>query len=210
MDMVPLSGRTNRSLWLAIMFGIATAGFGFAGDIWTPRPVGVASVHPSAPPSTKQVPGHELAPAAALPVLDAVEIKPSEGEVVSVLEVSSTTVAGATTVRLRRSAASARSDGDLRLLVDGSVPSTVGAVTIDIRAPSGSLLASTVVPSVDDERPGLGGTSRVGNGSLRGQLVVPGLVPPGGWQVKITWRDGSDGTLLSVVQRIPAVNLGRV
>lgn len=208
-DLVPLTGRTHRWLWLAITLGIAIVGFGFAGHIWTPPPIVVASIEASAPPSIGQVPGPNAAPVVALSVLNPAEKRPSEGEVVSVLEVSSITVGGSTSVRLRRSAASGQSGGAVRLLVDGYAPSNVEAVTIDIRTPSGSLLASTVVPLVGDERPGSGGRPRVEIGSLRWQLVVPGPIPPDGWQVKITWRDGSNGSLGSVVQRIPAVNLGR-
>lgn len=208
-DLVPLTRRTDQWLWLAITLGIAIVGFGFAGHIWVPPPIGVRSVESSAPPSFGQVPGPNAAPGVVLAVLDPAQEKPSEGEVVSVLEVSSTTVAGPTSVRLRRSAAPGPSGGEVRLLVDGYAPSNVQAVTIDIRTASGSLLASTVVPSVGDERPGSGGGPRVGIGSLGGQLVVPGPIPPDGWQVKITWRDGSNGSLGSVVQRIPALNLGR-
>jgi hypothetical protein len=189
LDLVPVTGRTGRWLWLGITVGIAIVGFGFAGHIWTRGP--------------------NAAPVVALTVLNPAEREPSGGEVVSVLEVSSATMAGSTFVRLLRSAASGQSRGDVRLLVDGYAPSNVEAVTIDIRTPSGSLLASTVVPSVGDERPGSGGTPRVGNGSLRWQLVVPGPIPPDGWQVEITWRDGSNGSLGSVLQWIPAVNLGR-
>lgn len=208
-DLVPVTGRTNPWLRLAITMGVAIVGFGFAGHICTPPPIGVASVESSAPPSIGQVPGPNAAPVVALTALHPAEKMPSEGEVVSVLEVSSSTVAGSTSVRLRRSAASGQSGGAVRLLVDGYAPSNIEAVTIDIRTPSGALLASTVVPSVGDERPGSGGRPRVGIGSLRWQLVVPGPIPPEGWQVKITWRDGSNGSLGSVVQRIPPVNLGR-
>jgi hypothetical protein len=209
-DLVPLSGRTNRSLWLAITFGIAIVGFGFAGHIWAPPPVVAESVDSSALPPTGQGLGPNPSPAVALTGLNPAEISPSDGGVVSVLDVSSTTVAGSTTVTLRRSAGSSRSEGDVRLLVDGSAPSDVDSVTIEIRAASGSLLASTFVPSVRDERLGLGGRPRVGIGSLRGQLVVPGPIPPDGWQVTISWRDGSNGSLGSVVQRIPTVNVGRI
>jgi hypothetical protein len=208
-DLAPVTRRIDRWLWLAITLGIAIVGFGFAGHIWTPLPVGVASVESSALPSIGQVPGPNAAPVVALTDPNPAEQKPSNGEGMSVLEVSSTTVAGSTSVRLRRSAASGRSGGDVRLLVDGYAPSNVESVTIDIRTPSGSLLASAVVPSVGDERPGSGGRPRVGIGSLRWQLDVPGPISPDGWQVKITWRDGSNGSLGSVVQLIPAVNLGR-
>jgi hypothetical protein len=204
-DLVPHPGRTDRWLGLAITLGIAVIGFGFAGRIWTPPPAGAASVESSTPPSIGQVAAPIPAPVVALPVLNSAEKKPSGGEVASVLEVSSTTVAGSTSVSLRRSASSGLSGADTRLLVDGYAPTNVEAVTIEIRTPSGSLLASAVVPSVGDERAGSDGRPRVGIGSLRWQLVVPGPIPPDGWQVEITWRDGSNGSLGSVVQRIPAI-----
>ena len=122
-DLVPLTGRTDQWLWLAITLGIAIVGFGFAGHIWAPPPIGVRSVESSAPPSFGQVPGPNAAPVVVLTVLNSAQEKPSEGEVVSVLEVSSTTVAGPISVRLRRSAASGQSGGDVRLLVDGYAPS---------------------------------------------------------------------------------------
>jgi hypothetical protein len=195
-ELVPLTGQTSRWLWLAITLGIAVVGLGFTGHLWSPPPIG-------------QVPGPNAAPVVALTVLNPAEKMPSEGEAVSVLEVSSATVAGSTSVSLRRSAASGQSGGDARLLVDGYAPSNVEAVKIDIRTTSGSLLASAVVPSGGDERAGSGGRPRVGIGSLRSQLVVPGPIPPDGWEVRITWRDRSNGMLGSVVQRIPAVTLGR-
>jgi hypothetical protein len=208
-ELVPLTGQTSRWLWLAITLGIAVVGLGFTGHIWSPPPIGVASVESATPPSIGQVPGPNAAPVVALTVLNPAEKMPSEGEAVSVLEVSSATVAGSTSVSLRRSAASGQSGGDARLLVDGYAPSNVEAVKIDIRTTSGSLLASAVVPAGGDERAGSGGRPRVGIGSLRSQLVVPGPIPPDGWEVRITWRDRSNGLLGSVVQRIPAVTLGR-
>jgi hypothetical protein len=206
-DVVPVTGRTEQWLWLAITLGIAIVGFGFAGHIW--RPPGVASVESSAPTSIGQVPGPSPTPVVALTVLTPSENTPFGGETVSVFEASSATVAGSTSVRLRRFAASGQFGNAVGLLVDGFAPSNVEAMTVDIRTNSGSLLASTVVPSVGEERPGSGGGPRVGIGSLGSQLVVPGPIPPDGWQVRITWRDRSNGLLGSVVQRIPAVTLGR-
>src|SRR6185295_1799443 len=46
-DLVPLTGRTNRWLWLAITLGIAIVSFGFAGHIWTRPPMSVVSVESS-------------------------------------------------------------------------------------------------------------------------------------------------------------------
>jgi hypothetical protein len=74
------------------MLGIAIAGFGFAGHIWTPPRIGVGSVESSTPPPIGQVLGPSAAPVVVLTVLNPAENEPSDGEVVSVLEVSSTTV----------------------------------------------------------------------------------------------------------------------
>jgi hypothetical protein len=112
-DLVPLTGRTDRWLGLAIALGIAVIGFGFAGRIWTPPPAGAASVESSTPPSIGQVAARIPAPVVALPVLNPAEKEPSEGEVASVLEVSSTTVAGSTSISLRRSAPSEQSEAIL-------------------------------------------------------------------------------------------------
>ena len=132
------------------------------------------------------------------------------------LEVSVTTIDGSTyrlargfvlgagpRVSLWRSVVTEESGGAVELVVEGYARSTIEAVTIDVRARSGRLLGSAVAPNeVDDERPGSGGGRRLGLGSFRARIVVPGPIQTGGWQVDIAWRDGSDGSSGSAAQMV--------
>ena len=89
-------------------------------------------------------------------------------------------------------------------MVDGHAPFDVATVTIDVRTTSGSLLASAVVPTMGDDRPGTDGLPRVGYRTLAWHIDVPGPIPADGWWVEMTWRDDSEASLGSVTQRIPA------
>ena len=90
--------------------------------------------------------------------------------------------------------------------VDGYAPATIGTLTIEIRTRSGRLLGSADAPNaVDDERPGSDGGMRLELGSFHQQIVMPGPIPTSGWQVEITWRDGSDGSSGSAFQLVPAI-----
>jgi hypothetical protein len=206
-DRVRATGRTDLWLGLAIALGIAVIGLGVAGRIGAPSRTGNASIESAAPPSIGLV-AAPMAPAiVATPLPSPAAKEPSEGDVALVFEVSSTTQAGSTSVRLQRSTASEGSGRNATLMVDGLAPSDVSSVTIDIRTLSGSLLASAVVPTMGDDRPGTDGQPRVGYRSLAWQLVVPGPIPADGWWVEMTWRDGSNGSLGSVTHRIPTISL---
>ena len=200
---VRVSGRADRRLALAIAVGVAVIGLGITGRIGTSPSRADASIGSAAAPSI----GHVSTPmpaaivAAATPSPTAAA--PSADTFVAVFEVSSITRAGSTAVRLQRSIVSAGSE-DVTVMVDGHAPFNVATVTIDVRTTSGSLLASTVVPTMGDERPGIDGLPRVGYRTIAWHIDVPGPIPADGWLVEMAWRDGSAASLGSVTQRIPA------
>ena len=165
--------RADRWLGLAIVLGVIVVGLGLAGRMWASPADSIAmgaswarpSAHPVAAPNQAQV----AAPLGGQPPTAGV----SGTEVASVLVVSSTTMSGSTEIRLRHTAGSEELGSDIGLEVDGHATSDIAYVTLSIRAASGALLASTVVPTLGDERPASNGLPRIGVRTLSKHLGFP-------------------------------------
>jgi hypothetical protein len=188
-DLVRATGDTDRWLGLAIALITAVICFGFIGRTWGPALTAAAAPPASAVPSTSSSVPSDL-PAASPRVRATAPADPSVGPALSI----------------RRWVATAEPEGLVALTIDGDAPSSLDAVLITVRAHSGRLIASAVVPlAVDDERPGPNGGTRTGTGSLHRRIVVAGPIPAAGWLLEISWRDQSSGSSGLFSQLVAAI-----
>lgn len=170
------TGRTYRWLGLGVALVTAIVGFGFVGRSGGPPQAGGASAEASMPPPTREPAPIWSAPSPAVTPLGGAAPR-IDGPVQLTVVVTSIPV----------------SDG-VELVIDGTAPSTVDAVTINIRSPAGKLIASAIAQvAVEDERPGSNGGRRAGVGTFHHRIDVPEHIPTSDWRVEISWRDGSNG-----------------
>jgi hypothetical protein len=189
-DLVRATGYTDRWLGLAIALITAVICFGFIGRTWGPARAAAAPPPASTLPSTSS---------SVLPDL------PIASPKVGATAPPGPSFAGPA-LSIRRWVTTAEPEGLVAMTIDGDAPSSLDAVLITVRARSGRLIASAVVPlAVDDERPARNGGARTGSGSLHKRIVVAGPIPADGWQLEISWRDeltGSSGLFSQLVAAI--------